>query len=113
MAQITQHFLNIEQGSKFVFLLSYYKLHSKLRENYGERIGIYSIGPAGEYMMRAASIAANDLEGYPSRQAARGGLGAVMGSKRIKAIIIFPAKKIYTYIQNQLFRTHRKKVTPA
>ena len=70
-----------------------YKLHSLLREKYGERIGIYSIGPAGEYMMRAATVAANDLEGYPSRHAGRGGLGAVMGSKKIKAIVIMPPKR--------------------
>ncbi|GAI85032.1 unnamed protein product, partial [marine sediment metagenome] len=47
---------------------------------------------AGEHLMKAASVATNDLEGYPSRHAARGGLGAVMGSKKIKAIIIFPRK---------------------
>jgi aldehyde:ferredoxin oxidoreductase len=72
--------------------LGNYELHNNLKKQYGENIGIYSIGPAGEYMMRAASIAANDLEGYPSRHAARGGLGAVMGSKRIKAIVIVPPK---------------------
>ncbi len=72
--------------------LGNYKLHSKLTEKFGERIGIYSIGPAGEYMMKAASIAANDLQGYPSRHAGRGGLGAVMGSKKIKAIVILPTK---------------------
>ena len=70
-----------------------YKLHSLLREKYGERIGIYSIGPAGEYMMWSATVGANDLEGYPSRHAARGGLGAVMGSKKIKAIVIMPTKR--------------------
>jgi len=69
-----------------------YKLYEELTQKYGKRIGIYSIGPAGEYLMKAASVAANDIEGYPSRHAARGGLGAVMGSKRIKAIIIFPRK---------------------
>ncbi|MFX0140442.1 MAG: aldehyde ferredoxin oxidoreductase N-terminal domain-containing protein, partial [Candidatus Hodarchaeota archaeon] len=62
--------------------LGNYELHTRLREKYGEKIGIYSIGPAGELMMKAASVAANDLEGYPSRHAARGGLGAVMGSKK-------------------------------
>jgi len=69
-----------------------YKLHEELARKYGKRLGIYSIGPAGEHLMKAASVAANDLEGYPSRHAARGGLGAVMGSKKIKAIIIFPRK---------------------
>jgi aldehyde:ferredoxin oxidoreductase len=68
-----------------------YKLHEDLTRKYGKKVGIYSIGPAGENLMKAASVAANDLEGYPSRHAARGGLGAVMGSKRIKAIIILPA----------------------
>ncbi len=70
--------------------LGNYELHSKLRERFGNRIGVYSIGPAGEQMMKAASVATNDLEGYPSRHAARGGLGAVMGSKGIKAVIVFP-----------------------
>ena len=72
--------------------LGNYELHSKLRARFGDKIGIYSIGPAGEHMMKAASIATNDLEGYPSRHAARGGLGALMGSKRIKAIIVFPTR---------------------
>ena len=70
-----------------------YKLHEVLRKRFGDKIGIYSIGPAGEFKMKSASVAANDLEGYPSRHAARGGLGAVMGSKNVKAIVILPAKK--------------------
>ncbi|MFX1278226.1 MAG: aldehyde ferredoxin oxidoreductase C-terminal domain-containing protein [Promethearchaeota archaeon] len=69
-----------------------YDLHKHLYQKYGDKIGIYSIGPAGEYLMKSATVATNDLEGYPSRHAARGGLGAVMGSKRIKAIIILPLK---------------------
>ena len=86
-----------EEGIKFESAYGYkglgnYELHSKLLKRFGENIGIYSIGPAGEYLMRAASVAANDLEGYPSRHAGRGGLGAVMGSKGIKAIVIKPIK---------------------
>jgi len=73
--------------------LGNYELHRKLRGKYGENIGIYSIGPAGENRMLSATVAANDLEGYPSRHAARGGLGAVMGVKGIKAIIIIPPKE--------------------
>ncbi len=73
--------------------LGNYELHQKLRGLYGENIGIYSIGPAGEYKMKSATVAANDLEGYPSRHAARGGLGAVMGAKSIKAIVIIPPKE--------------------
>ncbi|MBY9002442.1 MAG: aldehyde ferredoxin oxidoreductase [Candidatus Lokiarchaeota archaeon] len=73
--------------------LGNYELHSKLYERYDKTIGIYSIGPAGEHLMKSATVAANDLEGYPSRHAARGGLGAVMGSKGIKAIVIIPPKE--------------------
>ena len=73
--------------------LGNYELHRKLRSKYGENVGIYSIGPAGEHKMPSATVAANDLEGYPSRHAARGGLGAVMGSKNIKAIVIIPSKE--------------------
>ncbi|MFX1322452.1 MAG: aldehyde ferredoxin oxidoreductase C-terminal domain-containing protein [Promethearchaeota archaeon] len=100
------HFILVDdEGIKLKSALEYkglgnYELHSKLRKTYGEKIGIYSIGPAGEHMMKNASVAANDLEGYPSRHAARGGLGAVMGSKRIKAVIIFPAKSSKVEIQD-------------
>ncbi|NVM46523.1 MAG: aldehyde ferredoxin oxidoreductase [Candidatus Lokiarchaeota archaeon] len=73
--------------------LGNYELHQILRRKYGENIGVYSIGPAGEHMMLSATVAANDLEGYPSRHAARGGLGAVMGSKGIKAVVIIPPKE--------------------
>ncbi len=49
---------------------------------------VISIGPAGEMRMGAASIAVNDPEGRPTRHAARGGLGALMGAKGLKAIVI-------------------------
>ena len=87
-----------ENGIKFNSAEEYkglgnYELHEILGKRFGDKIGIYSIGPAGEFKMKSASVAANDLEGYPSRHAARGGLGAVMGSKNVKAIVILPAKK--------------------
>jgi aldehyde:ferredoxin oxidoreductase len=47
-----------------------------------------SVGPAGENRLLAASIAVTDLEGRPSRHAGRGGLGAVMGGKGLKAVVI-------------------------
>jgi aldehyde:ferredoxin oxidoreductase len=88
---IDQENIRFESAEKYKGLGNY-QLHSELKDKFGEKVGIYSIGPAGESMMRASSVAANDLEGYPSRHAARGGLGAVMGSKKIKAIIILPTK---------------------
>ena len=62
--------------------IKYY--HSK----YGKKNSIISIGTAGENQYRAAAISVTDIEGLPTRHCARGGLGALMGSKKIKAILI-------------------------
>ena len=59
-----------------------------LREQYGNSVGLLVIGPAGEMRMTAAGVATTDREGIQIRYAARGGLGAVMDSKGIKAIVI-------------------------
>ncbi len=53
-----------------------------------DRFATISIGPAGEGLAKAAGIAISDPKGYPNRFAGRGGLGAVMGSKGLKAIVI-------------------------
>lgn len=46
-------------------------------------------GPAGEALLRAASVALTDHGNrYPTRHAARGGLGAVMGAKGLKAVVV-------------------------
>ncbi len=53
-----------------------------------KNIAVISIGPAGEYKLQGASIAVSDPEGRPTRHCGRGGTGAVMGSKGIKAIVL-------------------------
>jgi aldehyde:ferredoxin oxidoreductase len=53
----------------------------------GDRFSSAVIGPAGEKQLAAASIAVTDPDGLPNRHAGRGGVGAVMGSKGLKAII--------------------------
>lgn len=60
----------------------------KLMEKYGNKIAVAIIGQGGEMQLSSAGIQNFDKENLPSRIAARGGLGAVMGSKRIKAIVI-------------------------
>jgi aldehyde:ferredoxin oxidoreductase len=67
--------------------LKNYTLVRQLFEKY-EGASIVSIGLAGERQWKSATIAVTDNEGQPSRQAARGGLGAVMGAKGLKAVII-------------------------
>lgn len=67
-----------------------YATVEKLKDEYGLDMGYVSIGPAGEWKMPSASVAFTDRELRPTRHAGRGGLGAVMGSKGLKAIIIDP-----------------------
>jgi len=68
--------------------LGNYALVEKLQAKYGKNAGIISIGTAGEMKMAMASIAVTSTNGTPSRHAGRGGMGAVMGSKGLKAIVI-------------------------
>jgi aldehyde:ferredoxin oxidoreductase len=68
--------------------LTNYAACDRLRERYGDKISIIIIGPAGEMKLANSTIAVTDLKGRPSRHAARGGVGALMGSKGLKAIII-------------------------
>ena len=68
--------------------LGNYDLVEKLKGQYGEKTCIISIGPAGERKMCAASIAVTDMEQRPTRHAGRGGVGAVMGAKGVKAIVL-------------------------
>ena len=58
-------------------------LEDRLTERHGKDIQICSIGPAGEKLYLAACIM-NDKE----RAAGRSGLGAVMGSKKLKAVVV-------------------------
>ncbi len=59
-----------------------------LFEKYGKKVSFALCGPVGEYLGLVAGIAFADTDGRPSRLAARGGVGAVMGSKKVKAIVV-------------------------
>lgn len=65
-----------------------YETSQKLRAKYGDHIGLLQIGQAGEMLLANGAIANNDPDGNPSRYAGRGGLGAVMGSKGLRAVIV-------------------------
>ncbi len=65
-----------------------YDLVTTLKNIHGDDKGITCIGPAGEFQLSVASIQTTDRDGRPCRAAGRGGLGAVMGSKGLKAIIV-------------------------
>ncbi|MBI2875029.1 MAG: aldehyde ferredoxin oxidoreductase [Firmicutes bacterium] len=60
---------------------------ARLLKEYGSRASVACVGPAGEMGMAAAGVSFTDREGNPNRVAARGGLGAVMGRKGLKAVV--------------------------
>jgi aldehyde:ferredoxin oxidoreductase len=64
-----------------------YETASRLKKKYGERVGVICVGPAGERGLRAACLAITDPTGE-LKFAARGGMGAVMGAKGLKAIVV-------------------------
>ncbi len=65
-----------------------YELSAKLLETLGGKNTIACIGPAGEYQLESASIQTTDVDDRPCRAAGRGGLGAVMGAKGLKAVVV-------------------------
>ncbi len=69
-----------------------YEAGDMLKAAYGRKIAYAICGPVGEYQGLLAGISITDSDGRPSRLAARGGVGAVMGSKKVKAIVIEVAK---------------------
>ena len=58
-----------------------------MSEKYGDKVGVLTIGVAGEMRMAAADISVKDPD-QNIRSHGRGGLGAVMGAKRVKCITI-------------------------
>jgi aldehyde:ferredoxin oxidoreductase len=81
----------IEDASQYRGLGTY-DTAEKLLAAYGQKASCLIIGPAGEQKMAASAIMATDMDGRPSRAAGRGGTGAVLGSKGIKAIVVPQAK---------------------
>jgi aldehyde:ferredoxin oxidoreductase len=67
--------------------LGVYAAAPRLLARYGEKVAIALIGPGGEMKLSAAGIQNLDKDRSPARIAARGGVGAVMGAKRLKAIV--------------------------
>ena len=89
------------------------EVYPKLFQRFG-KVDIAGIGAAGEYLYGNSGICFNDLVGRPSRYSGRGGLGAVMGSKGVKFIVIDPDGAPRIEIADQaLFDQGRKKLAEA
>jgi aldehyde:ferredoxin oxidoreductase len=68
--------------------LGTYATAARARERWGDDCTVISVGQAGEFLMGAAGIVCTGYGEQDSRVAARGGLGALMGSKGLKAIVL-------------------------
>lgn len=79
--------ISLEPAAEVVGLENY-TAADRLHERYGKDVALMIAGPAGERGYANATVAVTDMEGRPARHAARGGLGSVMGAKRLKAIVI-------------------------
>jgi len=79
-------------------------LEDLLMERHGNDIQICSIGPAGEMLSLTACIM-NDKE----RAAGRSGLGAVMGSKKLKAVVVKGGMKVPLHNEEKI-KDLRKKI---
>src|SRR5208337_2248306 len=85
--KVTTNVVTIEDAPPETLGMGNYEAIKVLQEKYGDKVGVAIIGPAGEMRLTAANISFADREGN-IRSAGRGGLGAVMGSKKIKAVVI-------------------------
>ena len=91
-----------------------YESYPQLFAKFGKNVGVIGIGVAGEKLMAMAGVCVNDPENRPSRYAGRGGLGAVMGSKGLKAIILDDTGGPgITFANKEVFEAGRKKLVAA
>src|SRR5437762_460645 len=65
-----------------------FEAQEMLHRKYGKKVTIALCGPVGEFQGLLAGIAFSDKDGRPARLSARGGVGAVMGSKKVKAVVV-------------------------
>lgn len=82
--------VSIEDATQFTGIDTY-EIEGLLRKQSGEKAKITAIGKAGEKLVKFACVMNDGLAG---RAAARCGLGAVMGSKNLKAIAVTGSNEV-------------------
>lgn len=111
---ISKNKCDIVEANEFAGM-GLYELITKVWDKYPSKPGIMGCGIAGQKLMKAAGVFGNNPENTdPGRYAGRGGLGAVLGSKRIIAIITDDSEGEKPEVVNQdLFDQGRKKLREA
>lgn len=111
--KITAKQTTLEDAGDIVGLTNYTAC-DKLRARYGDKIGIIIIGPAGEMKLANSTVGFTDPEGRPCRHAARGGVGALMGAKGLKAIVVDDdGTEVRQAVDKDAFREAVKAATEA
>jgi len=85
---VTKDDIRLEPADGYVGLNNYDLIDTVYAEYGKKKPALIFIGKVGERRHKSASIGLTDMLGDPSRQAGRGGLGAVMGAKGLKLIIV-------------------------
>ncbi|WP_028585541.1 aldehyde ferredoxin oxidoreductase family protein [Desulfogranum mediterraneum] len=89
-----------------------YAVIEAMGQRIGAKTGVISIGQAGELKMSGANISIKDPDAR-IRSCGRGGLGAVMGSKRIKYISIVPTDKKVAIADPEAFKAANRTFAKA
>lgn len=83
-----------------------------IKKRSDDKMGIIITGPAGEMKLIASNISITDPEGG-LRSSGRGGLGAVMGAKKVKFISIIPGNGKVELADKEAFQAANKVFTKA
>lgn len=88
-----------------------YEKSELLNKRFGVKAGCITIGPTAEKLLYATGIACSDPHGVCSRYAGRGGLGAVMASKKIIAMVILNDGEVKPEFKDpEAFKVGAKKI---
>lgn len=113
VVKVTMDGVTFDEAPAETIGMGNYEAIKVLQAKYGPKVGVAIIGPAGEMRLTAANISFADPQSN-IRSAGRGGLGAVMGSKKIKAIVIDEAGAPGVTIANtDAFKSASKRFTNA
>lgn len=95
------------RAAKHLWGMDTYEADSRLRAETHERAVVAVIGPAGENMVKIAAVM---HDGKHGRAAGRTGLGAVMGSKNLKAIVARGDLQVPVAEPEELVRLNREMI---
>ncbi|MEM1635939.1 MAG: aldehyde ferredoxin oxidoreductase family protein [Thermosphaera sp.] len=85
------------KSAKHLWGLTTSETHAHLKRTHGSDFNSIAIGPAGEKLVKYAAIVSDER-----RCAARTGLGAVMGFKKLKAVAVKGSKEVEVYNKEEL-----------